>query len=262
MKSTEDAIALLTLKTFSSNLLPKSGTKISRLIDEVENLAKGHQYKPMRDWVNKVDIVPRYQPLFPPKANNNYSEIIYDALYRKKGIRAKYLASEDMREYWPVRLIQRERVLYVICATKNNKDNIARYTEYAMHRFNSVEPLDASPGFPLSFKKNDIYTELSKREKEEKKPIGELVIEVFGMPAQHMSEVSFDRKHKLTTHLVLGKDRDGKAIHTKIVAKDIVYTYELFSWLLGFGAQIKILKPIWLRIKLRKELENTLLKYQ
>ncbi len=261
LKSTEDAIALLTLKAFSSNLLPKSATMISEMIDKVEERYKGHQYKPIRDWVKKVDIVPRYQPLFPPETRQKDTEIIYDALYRKKGLKAKYLASSETCEYWPVRLIQREQVLYVICATINTRHKAAQYAEYAVHRFNTVELLEASPGFQISYNKSEIYRNLSKRERKEGGNIDELVFEIFGMPAQHMSEVSFHKDSSLTTHKVIKED-NGKATRTKITARNIVYTYELFSWLLGFGAQINVHKPSWLRTKLRKELEDALSLYQ
>ncbi len=224
-----------------------------------------------QNWLSKIEISPRYQSLYPPFPGEDAEEICR-ALFLECSFTGSYLNIAETR-YWPVRLVRQEKVLYVLCATEEKQV----YEEYAIHRFSEVcidydedareKNQNKKPGW-ISYDVNEI-------DQKRKPPIildghefiDELVLEFFDQPAQHLSEVHFHPKELEKTYRtkseVLSRSGPGnKANHSRVTAYHVAYNYNFLTWILGFGAQVKVMSPDWLRNVVKVELTKSLDRYQ
>ena len=222
------------------------------------------------NWLSKIEFTPRYQQLYPPTLEVDAEEIC-KAIFLECSFSAQYLGGDEIR-YWPVRLIKQERVLYVLCKTEEK----GNYEEYAIHRFSNVQiDYDDIQKKILVDRPDWISYDVDEINKNRKMPIvldghsyiKELTLEFYGKPAQHMFEVSFHpenlkKKSPKKNILLEPLPNPGKgAEHIQITAYNIPYNYNFLTWLLGFGSQVKVVEPKWLKDLIIKELKLSLERY-
>lgn len=224
-----------------------------------------------RNWLSKIEITPRYQSLYPPLSGEGAADICR-AIFLECSFTAIYLNTSETR-YWPVRLVRQEKVLYALCAIEE-KDV---YEEYAIHRFSDVS-IDYDEDLrvkSLVKKPNWISYDVNEINQKRKPPIildghefiDELVLEFFDQPAQHLSEVHFHPKELEKTYctksVVLSRSGpENKASHSRVTAYHVAYNYNFHTWILGFGAQVKVISPDWLKNVVKGELTKSLDRYQ
>ena len=106
----------------------------------------------VRQWINRVRIVPANQPLIPPVVERYAQQAIYEGLLQDKQIECVYRArgplGED-RSYIlnPLALVQKGSIIYLIC-TRHDKTEVQTF---ALHRFKSASVLDTRALHPVNF---------------------------------------------------------------------------------------------------------------
>ncbi|MEK5768527.1 WYL domain-containing protein, partial [Acinetobacter schindleri] len=97
----------------------------------------------VRQWINRVRIVPASQPLIPPVVDRAAQQAIYEGLLQDKQIECVYRARVNQGEdktyiLNPLALVQKGAVIYLIC-TRHDKTEVQTF---ALHRFKSAKVLE------------------------------------------------------------------------------------------------------------------------
>lgn len=105
----------------------------------------------VRQWINRVRIVPANQPLIPPVVDRAAQQAIYEGLLQDKQLECVYQkrpqAEESVYTLNPLALVQKGATIYLIC-TRYDKTDIQTF---ALHRFKSAKVLDSRALHPVNF---------------------------------------------------------------------------------------------------------------
>lgn len=189
-----------------------------------------------KDWANKVRILAPGQALLPPTIESAALAKLYEALLTNRRIRAHYRKVAE-RQPWlykelsPLALVLRGQVIYFLCTVADYADVL----QFAAHRFRKVEilsrPVNRPPGFDLN---------------------------------RYIEENGFDFASGKTIHLKLrvrqflavileetplSKDQTIKATDDdwSSLAATVADTEQLRWWLLSFGRNAVVMRPLSLR---------------
>jgi len=245
LRKDTQALALALSQRFSRYLLPPDERKFINVL--YEKRLKEHSAE--NKWLKQVDIIPRYPPLYPNYEEHTYSfteQVILNALKQEQGFNGKYLGNEST--FYPVKLVRREWVSYVICT---EDPDLSTYKEYAIHRFSvtkanhpdDVELVSIPIGSRLDYKNPEKESGVKGNWGLLKK----LVITVTGAPAQHISEMRFhesQNQKKLTQILSSEPEGGSRLTSVTIEIKQLPYNYELKTWLLGLGSHVQVVEAI------------------
>ena len=175
---------------------------------------------------------------------------------------AFYDHDKSRKSYFPVRLVRREKILYVVCTTSNKG---GQFESYAVHRLKEVSPTDQTHR-----KWSSAY--IDKRLApgvDESKRTYQLRIRLSGPATTHFTEVRFHEDEKKGGLTWLDPDREYENIgnETKLKAvtlciAEIAYTYEIKTWILGLGSNAVVLEPAEIRRDIENEVRAMAFKYQ
>lgn len=258
-----EAITLVTAKKYAALFLPPNQREWldARYKDLYLKQASLRSYSA---WHEKIRIEPRYPPIF-PKQQKNYDEVekvIFNALMDNTSFKARYDFSEEEKIFYPVRLIQREQVLYVLCAHTQHEP---AFKEYAFHRLMNVT--ENKDELDTAYTKSDYIDDhrvsgvLGPWKK-----IEEIKIRITGPARFHFTEMRFHASESLAhlTNVTFEDDDfdDGSDFNSVVLSiKNVAYTYEFRTWLLGFGSCLEILSPQALREDIMSEISEMMKKY-
>lgn len=149
--TSSQAVTFMMVEEHLKHLLPPS------LIEEMNpwfDLARRSlsSQNNVRQWINRVRIVPANQPLIPPVVDRAAQQAIYEGLLQDKQLECVYRArgplSED-RHYIlnPLALVQKGSIIYLIC-TRHDKSEVQTF---ALHRFRSAHVLEQRSLHPVNF---------------------------------------------------------------------------------------------------------------
>ncbi|WP_326518283.1 helix-turn-helix transcriptional regulator [Acinetobacter sp. CAAS 2-6] len=191
----------------------------------------------VRQWVNRVRIVPATQPLIPPVVERQAQQAIYEGLLQDKQIECLYrsrAAQGEDRRYTlnPLGLVQKGAIIYLVC-TRHDKSDVQTF---ALHRFKSATVLNSRALHPVDFN-IDEYIES-----------GALGFRVdFNIPT-----------HQVQLHLVM-HENDASYFYESQLSKDqiiqpyhenqveviatVPFTSQLVWWLRSFGKKIISIRP-------------------
>lgn len=244
-----EALTLALTQRFVRYLLPpEERVAINALCEE---RTATHMHK--NSWLKQIDIVPRYPPLYPKhsETEHQYTEkVVLRALKLKRGFHGVYLNVKTAERliYYPVKLLRREWVSYVVCTTNTKTPT---YKEFAIHRFkvNKASHPDnvelAAP--PKGHAINYIDPEIISGIEGQWGLLEKLTLVITGPPAQHISEMRFHEANELedlTTVIDSFKQSDGRVESATIEIRELPYTYEFKTWLLGLGAFAKVIEAV------------------
>ncbi len=192
----------------------------------------------VRQWINRVRIVPANQPLIPPVVEKHAQQAIYEGLLQDKQIECVYRArgpqGED-RSYTlnPLALVQKGSIIYLIC-TRHDKTEVQTF---ALHRFKSASVLDARALHPVNF---DIDAYIDS---------GALGFRVdFNKSTEHInlelimneSDALYFTESQLSTEQSIVKLSDD----LYKVSASVPFTSQLVWWLRSFGKKIIRIEPL------------------
>ncbi|AMW78600.1 WYL domain-containing protein [Acinetobacter sp. TGL-Y2] len=192
----------------------------------------------VRQWINRVRIVPGNQPLIPPVVEKFAQQAIYEGLLQDKQIECVYRArgpqGED-RTYIlnPLALVQKGSIIYLIC-TRHDKTEVQTF---ALHRFKSATVLDTRALHPVNF---DIDAYIDS---------GALGFRVdFDKPTKHVDlELIMNEADALYfTESQLSKEQTIVKISDDLykVSASVPFTSQLVWWLRSFGKKIIRIEPL------------------
>lgn len=192
----------------------------------------------VRQWINRVRIVPASQPLIPPVVEKAAQQAIYEGLLQDKQIECVYRArgplGED-RSYIlnPLALVQKGSIIYLIC-TRHDKTEVQTF---ALHRFKSAHVLDSRALHPVNF---DIDEYIDS---------GALGFRVdFNQPTEMVDlELIMNEADALYfTESQLSKEQTISQISEELfkVSASVPFTSQLVWWLRSFGKKIIRIEPV------------------
>ena len=228
------ALAMRLVELHLERLMPKSSLRALR--PHIEASKKALEGKPVAKWLEKVRLIPRNQPLVPPKMDGDVVGVIHEALLEGKQIAGRYRRSgaDEPKEmtFHPLGLVYRDSVAYLVATAWDYTD----VRIYPFHRFTSAKLLDV-PSKSVSGFNLDAFVEggeLAYR-------IGDADIHLSLLfepnAGRALEESPLSDKQKVTR-------RDDKKL---LVEAHVPDTHVLRAWLLGFGAGVEVLKPAPLR---------------
>lgn len=230
----QTALALRLVELHMERALPRSTL---RALQPHLQAAKGAlDGKPVARWLDRIRLVPRSQPLLPPKVDGAITGVVHEALLEGRQIKARYRkrGETQAKEYTlhPLGLVYRDSVGVLLATITGYEDPC----QYPLHRFVDAvlldDKADVAPGFDL-----DGY--LAKGELGYSLGEGELAVELrFEANAAILLEET-----PLSAHQQLRREADGRVV----VRASVPDTMVLRSWLLGFGGSVEVLRPSTLR---------------
>ena len=191
----------------------------------------------VRQWINRVRIVPATQPLIPPVVDRNAQQAIYEGLLQDKQLECIYQSRSNSGEEKtyvlnPLALVQKGAVIYLIC-TRFDKTDIQTF---ALHRFKAAKVLDSRALHPVNFD-IDAYIES-----------GELGFRVdfskateniqLKLTMQKADAIYFDESQ-------LSKDQTIETLENGdvLVTATVPFTSQLVWWLRSFGKKLLNIEP-------------------
>lgn len=192
--------------------------------------------KPAARWIDKVRLIPRAQPLLPPKPNHEVVAAVHEALLEGVQLDVRYHAkgSDKVREMnvHPLGLVHRDSLAYLVATARDYDDPLL----LSVHRLLSAKKLSAKAKVLKGF---DLDTFIAGGELGWR--IGKNDIEVKLLfdkePAAVVEETP------LTHDQIMERQADGRVL----VKARVPETHVLRSWLLGFGGGVEVLAPKSLR---------------
>ncbi len=234
--TSSQAVTFMMVEEHLKHLLPPS------LIDEMNpwfDLARRSlsTKNNVRQWINRVRIVPANQPLIPPVVERAAQQAIYEGLLQDKQLECIYQGRGQHSEEKtyilnPLALVQKGSIIYLVC-TRHDRSDIQTF---ALHRFKSATVLNTRALHPVNF---DIDEYIDS---------GALGFRVdFNQPTEnitlklHMSEADahYFEESQLSLDQSIEKLEDGMALITATVP----YTSQLIWWLRSFGKKIRHIEP-------------------
>jgi predicted DNA-binding transcriptional regulator YafY len=228
------SLAVEHLKT----LLPKSSlSRIESYFQLAHQTLSNEDQVKLKNWLRKVKIFPRGQPLMAANIRKDVENVIYDSLLNDKKFEALYIKKSAKKSaryiISPLGLVSRSSVHYLVCILDKDPYN-PRWLP--LHRFTKAVGMDELVAAPKDFNLNLFL---------EKNSLGflmsnnEINLElVFTKQSGfHLMETPLNKEQKINN------TKDGKL---RVRAR-VADTSELRFWISGFGADVEVIKPQFLR---------------
>lgn len=239
--NSSQAVTFMMVEEHLRHLLPPSLlTEITPWFDLARRSLSSQQNN-VRQWINRVRIIPATQPLIPPSVDRKAQQAIYEALLQDRQVECVYGSRGQHKEEKnytlnPLALVQRGAVIYLVC-TRLDKNEIQIF---ALHRFKSATVLDSRALHPVNFD-IDHYIDSGK----------------LGFRLRHdqpSAEVNLKLSMK-TVHAItffeskLSKDQKIEEFGTDMVqvSATVPLNSQLIWWLRGFGKKIEQIEPHYLQ---------------
>ncbi len=141
--NSSQAVTFMMVEEHLKHLLPPSLlAEINPWFDLARRSLSSHQNN-VRQWINRVRIIPATQPLIPPAVDRKAQTAIYEALLQDRQLECIYVKRNSQKEEKtyvlnPLALVQRGAIIYLVC-TRQDKSEVQTF---ALHRFKSATVLD------------------------------------------------------------------------------------------------------------------------
>ncbi len=235
--TSSQAVTFMMVEEHLKHLLPPS------LIDEMNpwfDLARRSlsTQNNVRQWINRVRIVPASQPVIPPVVERQAQQAIYEGLLQDKQIECTYRArghqgEEKSYTLNPLGLVQKGAIIYLIC-TRFDKSEVQTF---ALHRFKSASVLEARALHPVNF---DIDSYIDS---------GALGFRVdFSKPTKNieLKLVMHEDDALYFTESQLSTTQKIEQLNPELyqITAQVPFTSQLVWWLRSFGKKLIRIEPI------------------
>lgn len=236
--NSSQAVTFMMVEEHLRHLLPPSLLAEINPWFDLARRSLSNQNNNVRQWVNRVRIIPATQPLIPPTIDRQSQQAIYEALLQDRqiectyGIRAQYKKEEKHYILNPLALVQRGAVIYLVC-TRHDKTDVQTF---ALHRFKTAKVLEQRATAPQNFNINDYIDS------------GALGFRI------NISQPTEDITLKLTMHSEnawtffeskLSRDQKIELLENDliVVTATVPLNSQLIWWLRSFGQKIEAIEP-------------------
>jgi predicted DNA-binding transcriptional regulator YafY len=150
--NSSQAVTFMMVEDHLKHLLPPSLLDEMRPWFDLARRSLSSEHNNVRQWINRVRIVPATQPLIPPAVDARAQQSIYEALLQDRQLRVTYKARAHQGEDTiytlnPLALVQRGAIIYLIC-TRHDKPDVR---QFALHRFSHATVLESRSMHPVDF---------------------------------------------------------------------------------------------------------------
>ena len=192
----------------------------------------------VRQWINRVRIVPATQPLIPPVVEKQAQQAIYAGLLQDKQLECVYqgrnLSGEEKTYILnPLGLVQKGAIIYLIC-TRQDKTDIQTF---ALHRFKSASVLNSRAMHPVDF---DIDAYIDSGALGFRVDYNQATQNIVLKLIMSEQDAHYFDESQLSKDQTIEKLADGLAQ----VTANVPFTSQLVWWLRGFGNKIQQIEPI------------------
>lgn len=192
----------------------------------------------VRQWINRVRIVPATQPLIPPVVEKQAQQAIYEGLLQDKQLECVYqgrnLSGEEKTYILnPLGLVQKGAIIYLIC-TRQDKTDIQTF---ALHRFKSASVLNSRAMHPVDF---DIDAYIDSGALGFRVDYNQATQNIVLKLIMSEQDAHYFDESQLSKDQTIEKLADGLAQ----VTANVPFTSQLVWWLRGFGNKIQQIEPI------------------
>jgi predicted DNA-binding transcriptional regulator YafY len=249
--TSSEALAMLMLKQHLAGILPSStlGVLKPHFIAAQKQLESNLKSSTVKSWLNKVRTIQPNQTLIPPEVIPEVQETITNALLLDNQVQIKYKNREgDIKDYRVhlLGLVQRGGMIYLNVRIADFND----LRLLAIHRIQAAEMLDDKTIYPSNY---SIDEEVNKGS--------------FDFGSGNKINLKARFSYKTGNHLFdtpLSADQlinvlDNEQIE---VVASIADTPQLTWWLLAFGAEVEVIEPKELRLKIAEILNQAANLYQ
>ncbi len=235
--TSSQAVTFMMVEEHLKHLLPPS------LVEEMNpwfDLARRNlsTHNNVRQWINRVRIVPATQPLIPPTVERDAQQAIYEGLLQDKQIECSYRsrgAHGEDRQYTlnPLALVQKGPIIYLIC-TRHDKSDVQTF---ALHRFKSAKVLELRAMHPVDFEIDEYIDS------------GALGFRVdFNQPTRNIDLKLYMQEADALyfSESQLSKEQTIEKISEDLykVSATVPFTSQLIWWLRSFGKKMIRIEPI------------------
>lgn len=224
----EDHLSRLLPKTCLSSLAPH--------FKRARQLLVHNDIEALNDWPQKVKVVPRTQTLLPPVIDPHVVDIVYRALFENLRFQVSYRRPGEegkILELNPLGIVFNDPAVFLVATCWDYTD----IRLLALHRMSAAELLQTPCTRPEGF---DLQSYIDGGGLGFARQCGKtlrLKVLFEEKAAMHLRETPLAEVQKMTER------KDGRVL----VEAEVMDTEQLRWWLLGFGAQVEVLGPKWLR---------------
>lgn len=237
--SSSQAVTFMMVEEHLKHLLPPSFlAEIRPWFDLARSSLSGSNN--IRQWINRVRIIPPTQPMIPPTINHEAQTAIYEALLQNRQLECVYTgrdSNKTQKDYIlnPLALVQRGTTIYLICTRHDSRE----IQTFALHRFKSARVLESRVNAPQDFDVDE-YIES-----------GSLGFRIdVNRPTENVDLSIYLPMREATTFFEskLAKNQKIEVLDDLVkVSATIPLTSQLVWWLRGFGKKIKRIEPAHLQ---------------
>ncbi|MEB3766340.1 WYL domain-containing protein [Acinetobacter sp. MD2] len=189
----------------------------------------------VRQWVNRVRIVPASQPLIPPTIQQDAQQVIYEGLLQDKQIDCIYQGrgrEEKTYSLNPLGLVQKGAIIYLICTRSDGSD----VQTFALHRFKAASLSNQRALHPVNFD-IDRYIDAGglgfRIDSHKPSELVQLKLTMHDYDAQTFYESQLSQDQTITA---FGQQQIE-------ISATVPFTSQLVWWLRSFGKKIIKIEP-------------------
>lgn len=242
--NSSQAITFMMVEEHLRHLLPPSLLAEMRPWFDLAHRSVSVEHSPMREWINRVRIIPPTQPLIPPAVDPKAQQAIYEALLQDRQLEVDYHPRgqpEQVKTYQlnPLALVQRGPIIYLLCTRPDRAEDDIRM--FALHRFNRAEVLEQRAARPSQFDLDQYLasgalgfkTALLRTADTDNVENTAISLRFNASAGQGLLEcrLSDDQRSEI--------EADGKIS----IQASVPLTAQLIWWLRGFGREVEVLAP-------------------
>ncbi len=238
--NSSQAVTFMMVEDHLKHLLPPSLLDEMRPWFDLARRSLSSEHNNVRQWINRVRIVPATQPLIPPTVDAAAQQSIYEALLQDRQLRVTYQARAHQGEDTvytlnPLALVQRGAIIYLICTRHDRAD----VRQFALHRFSHATVLDSRSMHPVDFNIDDYLASgalgFTSYNQQSVEPV---FIELLFHPKAGQSFF----ESRLSEDQTIEKLESGQVRVTATVP----FTAQLVWWLRAYGKSLIEIKPQFL----------------
>ena len=236
-----DPIEALTFSLAEEYLEPimpgKSFKRMKVFFERANNVLKEMDKSSIKKWRDNVRVIPQWQTLMSPSINEKAEAAIYEALLKGHQLEVKYLKRGEVkagkRTINPLGIVLQGVVHRLICTMAEDPESPRHLP---IHRFNSAEWNGNNASAPKGFNLDSFIESQNIGFLVSKKPLS-LEVLFEPMAGFHLTETPISKDQ------ILKQLEDGRYL-LKVKLPD---TSQIRWWLLGFGSQVEVIRPVSLR---------------
>ena len=249
--SVPEALSLQLIEDYMKPLLPQtiisvleSNFKLAR--EKLEALKTDNK---SATWLDKIRVVTPSMPQNPPAISSDVLEKVQNALINDTQLNVEYRKPQsDKTDRWdihPLGMVQRGLVSYLVCTIFDYGD----VRLIAVHRIEAAEALDKEVRRPEGFSLDDYINQGALHFGGGENIKLEAIVHPYLLELLKESPLSEDMK-------IISKGDVHK------VKATVVNSWQLDWWIKSQGDYIEVLKPAFLRKRIKDDLEKTLKSYK